>query len=419
MLPPRRIAVISDLHIGMKARALDLCPHPIPDEQKIGMTADFVSRFALHVQSPEFKRGGPIDDLFVTGDISNQADPIEFRRAHDVVCAAAQALGVPAERIFFVPGNHDVHWPVMKLSPIEFWRRFRYEPLLESGLLFRKRVEGAAMGSYHTEPHYLIWDTPQVLLLGLNTAAFDAAEPEHGKHNGLITQESLASLDAALHSMRLNQAQLRVCLLHHHPLQYSDPYPNYPDYSALTNAGNLFELFTRHRIDLVVHGHKHVPHLEHRHATTNGHPVTVLGAGSFSAKLETQWVGPTQNQFHVVNVHGRHPTTSAAVGFVETWNYDVDGFWRPSHSKTGLGATEAFGSLTTVAEIIAAVSPLVDSLLASQGNCPWSDVVRRLPELVHVNTKRAFEAFDEIKRTKNLRRYGDLDSAERDWILLR
>lgn len=419
MVTPQRIAVISDLHIGTKARALDLCPHELPPEKKVGKTKDFLKSFREYVESAAFISSGPVDHLVITGDISNQADPLEFRLAHKVMREIAESLKVRDDHVHFVPGNHDVHWPVMELTPLEFWGKYRYEPLLEPGLIFKQRMDQAKSGEFHNKPHFVIWTTPGALIVALNTAAFDAPVAEHGKHHGLVTQEALTKLDLELSSIPIDSFQIRICLLHHHPVQYSDLVANYPDYSALTNAGNLLELFSRHQIDIAVHGHKHVPHLQHVHAVTNGHPLTILGAGSFSAELESQWTGATHNQFHVINVEGRNSSTQAVYGYVATWNFEITGEWKASYGRTGLGATEGFGSLNTQAEIIAEISPAIDAIFADLGNCPWDEVLRRVPSLAHVNNRRAFEAFDSIAKAKDLRMFGDKDATGSNWVLLR
>lgn len=418
MVKPVRIAVISDLHVGSKARALDLCPHELPHEKKLSKSKDFLKVFVEHVGSEKFRQAGGVDQLFVTGDISNYADPTEFNLASEVVQKIADAMGVATENIFFVPGNHDLHWPVMKLVPTSFWQNFRYAPLMQPDLIFRKRIDDAKIGAFDKAPYFIVWDSLHSLVIALNTAAFDSPDPETGKHNGLVSQETLNELDSFLATIPFDSSHSRICLLHHHPIQYSDLVPNIPDYSALTNAENLRELLSKHRVDIAIHGHKHVPHLQHTHAVTNGHPLTILGAGSFSAELETQWTGTTQNQFHIINVEGRNPNTHAVYGYVETWNFEVSGSWRASNSHTGLNATEGFGSLTTIAEIKAQVEPLVNQLISAQGTCTWEDVNSKHPHLAHVKTQVAFEVFSEIGRAKGLRVYGDVNTVDRMWALL-
>lgn len=51
---------------------------------------------------------GNVDAIIVGGDIAYRADPIEYDAANTWITELAQICGCPIERIFVVPGNHDV-----------------------------------------------------------------------------------------------------------------------------------------------------------------------------------------------------------------------------------------------------------------------------------------------------------------------
>lgn len=413
-----RIAVISDLHIGKKSRALDLCPHELSAEDKIGLTNAFVEKFVEHVSSHEFTSTGKIDFLCIAGDICNQAHPLEFQCAHEAVIKIANALKINTEQIYFVPGNHDIHWPVMDLKPVDFWRRFRYEPLLQADLIFKKQLQTAIYGDFHDSPYFTVWQFDGHLIIGINSAAFDSPIAEHGKHHGLIAQETLDKLDNFLEKHAIVITKLRICVLHHHPIQYSDPLPDFPDFSTATNAGNFFGILSKHKIDIVIHGHKHVPHLKHHQISNNGHPITILGAGSFSAILDTKWVGTVANQFHIINVEGRDQKSGAAVGHVATWDFDISGHWKTSHTRTGLCATEGFGSLLTPTAVIEKIGSITDQFINKSGHCSWEMLVNEIPELQHVNTEVAFRALEDIAKSRNIQLFGEVNTTNRKWVLL-
>jgi 3',5'-cyclic AMP phosphodiesterase CpdA len=416
VLARSRILVVSDLHVGRNARALDFCPHELSPEARITKTDKYLEIFCSHVKSSEFLKNGKIDYLFVPGDISDQGHPSEFRRADQVLRTLADALEIETTAIFFVPGNHDVSWPVMKVEPSDFWRQFRYEPLNQSDLIFHERIT-KAVGSLHIDPHIAVWIDANIVVVAINTAAFDGPVPEHGKHNGLVKQESLDRLHEILSEIPYESGCLRACMVHHHPIAYSDMLPNIPDYSALVNAGNLMELLSKHRVDFVVHGHKHVPHITHHQAVTNGHPLTILGAGSFSAELGSAWTGNSTNQFHVIEVEGRKPSSHAVFGHVSTWSFQVSNKWGPGHTRTGLPETEAFGSLTSDAEIDSAIAESLDALIAAGLHCSWEEIEKRQPALEHVRGSSAYRAFKAAAVRKGYVCYGDLDSPQRDWVM--
>jgi len=82
----------------------------------------------------------------------------------------------------------------------------------------------------------------------------------------LRLQSSLDWLDNELGKMLQHEpSQLRLFVVHHHPIQYSEPYPDIPafvDFSILSNAGNLHALLRKHNFDILIHGHRHVPKFE-------------------------------------------------------------------------------------------------------------------------------------------------------------
>jgi 3',5'-cyclic AMP phosphodiesterase CpdA len=418
MLNKIRIALISDLHIGREAVSVDLCPHQIDPSKEVGMEREFLRKLETFLASDEFKKDGPIDALCVTGDISDRADPIEFILADKILKQLADALNLSLDSIFFVPGNHDVHWPVMKLDPASFWANYRYEPLLQKDLLFRQRLTAAHDGAFHESPHYAIWKTSGCLIVGINSAAFDDPKPADGKHHGLINQDTLEKLENALVNIPYEPNQLRVCLLHHHPINYSDFQPEYADFSAATNAGNLFNLLSAHNFDLMMHGHKHVPQLNHWPAANNGHPMTILGAGSLSAQISTEWCGLAQNQFHVIEVVGRDPKNHAAFGNVATWNF-VGRKWCEGESRFGLAAKEGFGTLSTAMELEQEIFKALKSVFDSGASyCKWNRLEKEMPAIAYVNTKAAFAAINKIAKTNNYTFVGDANSKKLDWIIL-
>src|SRR4051794_38782117 len=103
----KRIAIISDIHIGPAARAKDLAPSPGADDRR---DAQFLHRFESFVRN----EGLSADLLIVAGDITSEAKHSEFMHASTIVLKVAEWLGVERDKIFFVPGNHDVNWDTLK-----------------------------------------------------------------------------------------------------------------------------------------------------------------------------------------------------------------------------------------------------------------------------------------------------------------
>ena len=56
----------------------------------------------------QVERLGSVDAIFVVGDVAYKGDPAEYRVAESWIGQLADATGCNIERVFVVPGNHDV-----------------------------------------------------------------------------------------------------------------------------------------------------------------------------------------------------------------------------------------------------------------------------------------------------------------------
>jgi 3',5'-cyclic AMP phosphodiesterase CpdA len=341
-----RIALISDLHVGAENKGMDMCPHALRPDEVAGRSQDYVGTFER--QASDFTERGHIDMLCIAGDISDKAHAEEFKFADKAVKRIATALGIAADSIYFVPGNHDVHWPVMKLMPTDFWTPFRYVPLLQNGLTFQRRLSQCEFGAIDKDPFFIAWKNEKAIVLGINSAAFDGPDAE--TNTGLIRQETVQAIDTFLQGIPSNSSQLRICLLHHHPIQYSEKNPNSTDLSIAVNSENLITVLNKHSFDLILHGHKHQPRLR-THLSNNCHPFVSLCAGSFSSILNPLQFDGSSNLFHVLNVDGRDQTSQGIQGTLQSWTHCADGTWKSSHENRGIPAIEAFGSLATPQQI--------------------------------------------------------------------
>ncbi len=353
-----RLAVVSDLHIGTKARAAELCPQALSDALVASRDEKFLDAFQRLATSEVFRSSGKIDALLVTGDITNSGHANEHARASEVLHFVADQLGVSHEQTFFVPGNHDVFWPVAKLEPQDFWRKYRYEPLhAEDNHFIYAAMQQDAIGSYHNSPYAVLRKTESLLVLGVNTAAHDGPA-ETPVHHGSISNETMKWIDETLSAYDNDLTLRRICLAHHHPLQYQNPTGNGKDFSALQNAESLLALLAKHRVEILVHGHRHVPQWTFRFDGNAGHPIAILGAGSFCAALENAWTGNVSNQFHVVEFCSRS-TMSGGRGRLLSWAYDSLNGWKPSTKDLGIHGVRRFGDRRTEGELVLKIKSLL------------------------------------------------------------
>lgn len=393
-----------------------MCPHPLTEAEKVGREINYVQHLEQLAATDEFTSSGPIGALCVLGDISNRAHSDEFKLADAVILKIAHALNLTEDKIFFVPGNHDVHWPVMSMEPKSFWTDYRYAPLLQKDLLFDRRVKAAAFGALDLAPYCLAWNTSDAFIVGINSAAYDG--PDEKTHSGLIKQESIAKLETILTAKPFVPGQLRICLLHHHPIQYSEPSPDVRDTSIAVNSENLLTLLSHHRFDLILHGHKHQPRLKSHHSN-NSHPYITMCAGTFSAVLDPLQSGTITNAFHVINVEGRDSDTLGIKGKVETWSFSPQEKWKRGHQITGMPFLEVFGSNATSAEIDARVAAALSAVMSAQGYCKWSAIVAREPELEYIRTDSVFTAMKSASDVQGFSMVGDPQSPVENWMVFK
>lgn len=410
-----RIALLSDLHIGTSARGLDLCPHDLDDSAKVGKPPDFISYFEKWARNAIDTNGGPFDMLCLTGDISNTAHAEEFVFADRATQRIASALGVPDNRIFFVPGNHDVHWPVMDLKPASFWAKHRYSPLFQDSLTFSRMHGLVKIGSLKEDPFFVAWEEADAIVIGINSAAYDG--PTVKPHNGIIKQQTVDEVDRYLSRFPNTDKRLRICLLHHHLEQYSEPIPDTHDPSIAVNAENLLNTLIRHRVDLVLHGHKHHPRLGAKQSG-NGHPLVSLCAGSFSAVLHPLYYDGISNLFHIINVDGRESATGRIFGKVDTWTF-TNNQWRAASGVKGLYASEAFGSAATPIEIEGKVRDCLARRLATEQFCTWEQMIEEYPSLDLVRTDVVYDILLSVSQELKCDIAGDRQVVGKKWVVFR
>jgi hypothetical protein len=250
-----------------------------------------------------------------------------------------------------------------------------------------------------------------VIVLGLNSANHD--KPDAKVHHGLVTQETLDEADGYLSSVDLS-GMARICLVHHHPIQYSDPVPDEPDFSAMTNAGNLLDLLHKFRFDVLVHGHKHAPRLTTQ-VINNCFPLVIIGSGSFSARLDPRWSGMVTNQFHVVKIEGRD-AGGCVRGELLSWTYLSGHGWVPSEPNNGIAHRIPFGTHVSEHELEARIEPVIAAALQTAEYLEWKFVVAAVPEIAFISPATACKIVDALAHRLHFRRHG---TPPDDVVLLR
>jgi hypothetical protein len=137
----------------------------------------------------------PPDLIFLSGDLAQRGKPDEYRVVEVFVQRLLAATGVPAERLFLVPGNHDVDRGQVEKRHLKWWYDFEEQdeiadvlgsptafPVLMRKFAAFREFAGRAMGrEVYTERNYFFAGPVAVPLgggeivvnvLGLNSALF-------------------------------------------------------------------------------------------------------------------------------------------------------------------------------------------------------------------------------------------------------
>lgn len=372
-----RLAIISDLHVGSKARRHDLRPgHPTELWPKpyIDEFRDFVTGERVTANY-----------LLLPGDVSNQGHPEEYQLAAEKLVAISDMLECPRDHVVFVPGNHDVCWPVQKLGG-PFWEAKKFLPMHE--------VLTPGLGLSNTEyqqlffpPYAVIKELGALLFVLVNSAYkddyIDTDSVRAKPHHGSFAPESASYLSSQVERIRQQHPKFVILLTHHHVLPMTDPDPYWDDFSMMTNSDILFDFIADAKVDLVVHGHKHWPRFR-PHQETPKPLVTILSAGSFSAQIHESLSAKVYNKFHIVELKERDQAGNAC-GFVWSWSYYGGHGWKRSVPENGLTHKEPFGYYRRAEEVLADVKlAYAEAKRSTSGPLELTAVVARVPNAAYI-----------------------------------
>ncbi len=408
-----KLLVLSDLHIGNEARSTDLCPHTSDKEGDVGRDRNFVDSFLAFIDANN-ETFSDLSALIITGDISNRAHPKEFELANKVIRRIANHLNIKDQGIFFVPGNHDVHWRVMELDPREYWRKHRYGPFKDQEGVLIERLTQARYGSLFEEPYFTAWIDNDLCIIAINTASHDS--PEKAVHHGLVPLVTIDTLKSFLEETPEIKEKMRVCLMHHHPIMYSEVQSEAADLSTAVNAENLMTILNNHDFDLIVHGHKHNPRASYR-ITNNTQPHLILGAGSFSSILDPTYFTGVSNTFHLLHIVGRDSKTNGIHGLITTWGYDGDGKWTDRVGKF-IPHVEQFGTIASPHEIKEAIVSLARDKLKTASFVRWKELSNDNHLLERISKASAHNAMTEVAREIGVEFIGSSSGSTNDWLLV-
>jgi 3',5'-cyclic AMP phosphodiesterase CpdA len=194
----------------------------------------------------------------LTGDMAQTAAFDEFKAAEEFVreLASRAILGKPRGlgAIFMVPGNHDVVYASADVGE----RMQRWTDLLNR--LYGTSLDRDKPGDFPIV-HDRVDDLGAVIATLNSSIYVQKGEPDQDR--GRVDTHQLSRLDAELESLdehRLSSA-IRIALIHHHPVLIPSLVEARRGYDAVHNSGYLLSTLRRFGFHLILHGHKHNPHI--------------------------------------------------------------------------------------------------------------------------------------------------------------
>ncbi len=365
-MTPVNIIILSDLHVGKGARAGDMCPY----ENNNAVDGDYIKTFINFLNDKQIHA----KYLIISGDICHEAQPDEFKLASSLIINIAKRLNIPKGNIFIVPGNHDVDWSIIKNYPDDksgVRTKQMYDPIKNKECIFNK-IFRQGKPFMLEQPFFTIWEDTDILVVGYNSSWHDG--PKEQVHHGLFANDSSKEIEKFLCNIDFSQGKIKIFLVHHHPLQYSDPLPNLPDFSTMTNSENLLTLLRKYQFDMLIHGHKHSPRFS-TVTTNSGFPLVVLCSGSFSCLLDTRWSGYVNNQFHIVEIRGRDNEDKCIYGTVDSFTYLSGHGWIPSKVHNGIVHRNYFGKYLNPEKLKEFLAPIIQEGLKLKDYIKWNNIV--------------------------------------------
>lgn len=406
-LTKKRIAIVSDLHIGDSAREFDLRPGGSP---AYAGQKGYLDSFEEDVQRFDVAA----DYLVVSGDITDRAQPSQFSHAGKVITRIARALKVPDDAIISVPGNHDLNWDVAKLATDggeAFWLGYRFAPFASGHDVFGK---WCSIGdrSLIEEPHFTLRSFGDCDFWSFNSAAYDT--PDKKPHRGEIREKHREELHAALKAAYSGQARnkYRVFVTHHHLRPQRDPHPDQPDFSTMINGDALLDMLIEHQFDLVMHGHKHRPWCR-SFVEAARDPIVVWCSGSFSQTLGASYYGSIGNLWHLVELHGRREGSDDCFGQARSWAYAPGRGWVPSRpNEHGIDHVTPFGYVADRHTIQSLVTDALTSILASRQFVTWAELCDSHEALRYQAGTVVWPILEAVCPQLGARPHGDRDSLD-------
>ena len=384
-----KFLIISDLHIGIKARSKELCPYPdgsYKDDQLVDSFLTYASNY--------IKNFGDFDFLIIPGDITNNSNLIEYDCGSKFLTKITKELNIDISKVIFVPGNHDVDWSILTGIPEEekeFRRPHKYNTLKDISHVF----SNFCVPDLLLAPYLKVWEFDDVVFFGFNSSWHDDAFQKN--HYGLITLEQIQQLKEVFDKTDMNK--LKIFVVHHHLHQFDNPHPDWIDVSIMQNGQSLINLLSEYSFNFVLHGHRHLPNFLSTQIE-NFNPINILCSGSYSCEVPTEIAGYVGNLFHVLEIDSF--TKDNCKGRVLSLAYDHRKGWIESADNHGIGHISPFGNEMALNRLIDDCSNHITEILKKEPMVSYSQLVGKISDLAYLPAHSKDKLLKELKSKCNV-----------------
>jgi 3',5'-cyclic AMP phosphodiesterase CpdA len=194
----------------------------------------------------------------VTGDLAQDAkqDEIDAARTFLEDLTNGPVLGEPVQRdrLFVVPGNHDVIFD-------EKIKERRWQPYCSFYHDFFRRETSARVPEDLNRVHDRSKDLG-IIVVELNSCVH-IVKDSPDEMRGQIDRGSIAAVEEQLKKIKRSALDhsVRIALIHHHVVLLPALLEANRGYDAVLYGNDLLRILRRYRFHLVLHGHKHYPHV--------------------------------------------------------------------------------------------------------------------------------------------------------------
>ncbi len=399
-----RFLLISDLHIGEGSRCKSLVPLEERAESKKHEQCYFE-------RLEEISSDIEVDYVFVCGDIADRATYEQFTHFDSIIGQVTRLFDLEPSSIFFTLGNHDVDWSVLSTFenlPDDSNPRFRARyGAAEASQVIAGRLGEASFGTLLEAPYFCFWENEEVSVVSINTAASDG--PWVSPHHGEVRREHYDALHTFLTQNDFGSKNtVKILLMHHHPIAYPNPSPDWKDFSILQCYDDLVELAHRHAFDFLFHGHRHHPNFKAEVSSEFGSQLNIVCRLLLSQKFPSYIYDNLSNMFHVVEVEDRAADTGVLVGSIRNFSFSKrDGWFKSRQPTCGIRGRLQFGPFSSKPALKNTLRELISQRLSTSQFCEMEGILNVNLDIKYQDSTLLMSVLNELATEESWRIIGD------------